>query len=230
MMINKVQQFIYKHASIAFTITGAMLFFIHAYLAGDLEGNIRYRLWLIIFGAIQIGGGFIFGLYVQKLYTLANTDFLTGLNNVNAFYRELDKHYENVLNNGHSLSMIIIDLDKFKSVNDSYGHLVGDKVLKGAAEILKSNIREGDILARFGGEEFAIILPDTSLLKAMEIAEKLRYAFHTNRFSEVEKRITISLGVTSYTEGMKKLELIKVADDAMYRAKVKRNAVVSIIK
>lgn len=229
-MINKLQQFLYKNASIAFTITGAMLFFIHAYLVGNLEGNTQYRLWLFIFGAIQIGGGFIFGLYVQKLYTVANTDFLTGLNNVNVFYRELDKHYENVLNNGHSLSLIIIDLDKFKSVNDNYGHLVGDKVLKGAAEILKLNIREEDILARFGGEEFAIILPNTSLLQAMEIAEKLRYAFQTNHFSEVEQRITISLGVTTYTEGMKKLELIKVADDAMYRAKAKQNTVVSIVK
>lgn len=229
-MYNKFRELFYRNASIAFTITGTSLLVIHYTLATNVQESMAFNLWLVFFAGIQIVGGFIFGTYVQKLYATANTDFLTGLNNVQVFYRELDAQFENASKLDHDVSLIMMDLDKFKPINDTYGHLVGDKILKHAADLFRLNTRDGDTLARIGGEEFAIILPNTGLIKATEIAEKIRFDLQMYQFPEVNKRLTISIGVTTFTKGMTKQEFIKLADDAMYRAKNKRNTVVSIVK
>lgn len=115
------------------------------------------------------------------------------------------------------LSIIILDVDLFKHYNDSFGHPEGDKVLKMLADRLKSTSRVYDVVTRFGGEEFAIVLPDTNSKTAMEVAERLRSSVVENTWPN--SQITISVGVCTWIEGMTSDELIKFADNALYRAK-----------
>ena len=121
------------------------------------------------------------------------------------------------------LSLLIIDVDYFKKINDSYGHVFGDKVLKNVANLLNNNIRVCDTLARFGGEEFVIILPETTGEDAVELGQKLRTLIeHTSISYDGEQTIncTVSIGVTQFDTEIENLnELINRADIALYRAK-----------
>lgn len=121
----------------------------------------------------------------------------------------------------------MLDLDKFKSVNDTYGHQAGDEVLKELALILKTNVRESDIVGRWGGEEFIIIAPNTNMEDAVKLAEKLREKISEFKFSFAGHK-TGSFGVATYRVGDDEKSLIKRADDALYHAKESgRNKVVS---
>jgi len=154
----------------------------------------------------------------QKLERLTVTDFLTG-----AYNR---KHIDNVLSKEISrsnrydtpLSIIIIDLDNFKQVNDSYGHLVGDEVLKAVFKTMKHNIRQSDTLARWGGEEFLIISPSTHHEHANALAEKIRVNVENIQFSEGFTQ-TISAGVATYQNNETLDKLVERADNYMYQAK-----------
>src|SRR4030065_163537 len=131
------------------------------------------------------------------------------------------------------ISLIMIDIDFFKHYNDAHGHPQGDEVLKSFSVILKKTIRDSDIACRYGGEEFAIILPETGGELAFAAAERVRKAIETNDFPGGETqpcgRGTVSMGVSSYTEGMSADELLKSADNALYRAKEEgRNRVCKI--
>jgi diguanylate cyclase (GGDEF)-like protein len=116
------------------------------------------------------------------------------------------------------LTIAIIDIDKFKSVNDTYGHQVGDKVLVGVADVMLNNIRATDILGRWGGEEFMLILPNTSLEHASVHADKLREIVEQSNFSPVS-RVTISMGLSSCANFVYQKQLIELADNALYEAK-----------
>ncbi len=125
-------------------------------------------------------------------------------------------------------SIIMIDVDFFKKINDTYGHLAGDYILKEIANIIKNNIRESDICGRFGGEEFIIILPNTKLAGAIKTAERLREAIekHKFRFERKDIKVTASFGVTSSGINDSIESLISRADEALYEAKRKgRNRV-----
>ena len=120
--------------------------------------------------------------------------------------------------------MIFIDIDYFKNYNDIYGHQKGDYVLKRVAEIIKLNIRDGDVAARYGGEEFAVILPDTTEEEALDVAENLRKEIENSQFDGEENqpngKLTVSIGVSVYPDkAQNDIDLIKSADDALYRAK-----------
>ena len=112
----------------------------------------------------------------------------------------------------HALSLIMLDIDSFKSYNDKFGHLKGDEILKQVAEILKKNCRHVDIVARYGGEEFMVILPDTEIKGAKILAEKIRNAVQ-------EIKLTVSAGVAGYEKDMTKDEFIEKVDKALYKAK-----------
>ena len=155
---------------------------------------------------------------------LALKDSLTGLHNRRAFFDMGHRAFKQALRFNHPLSVIMMDIDHFKKINDSYGHWVGDRVLQALAAPLQTLVREIDVVARMGGEEFAFVLPETDLDEAARLAERLR--------AEIEKievleeghciRITASLGVVSRDAEDENLEsLLTKADDALYVAKKK---------
>ncbi len=158
----------------------------------------------------------------ELLLELSNTDHLTGLFNRRYLMEALEKEVQRSVRKGGNLSLIMLDIDHFKSVNDTYGHLQGDVVLQKVALHLQKELRSYDIAARYGGEEFVAVLPDASLTEATFVAERVRMAVQSAKFSgDLSKlSITASLGVASFpnkdctTDGF-----IKMADDALYRAK-----------
>jgi diguanylate cyclase (GGDEF)-like protein len=112
----------------------------------------------------------------------------------------------------------MLDIDHFKTVNDTYGHDVGDYVLKATVNVIKRNIRKADIFARYGGEEFMIVQPETTIERAKVYAEKIRTIIEQNNFDKV-KKITISIGVTMFNKNDAIESITKRVDDALYRAK-----------
>ena len=167
--------------------------------------------------------------YIRRLETevksyenLAFTDPLTGLYNRRMFLEIAKKKLSEAKRYEEPLSLIMLDIDHFKRINDTYGHDVGDIALKFLAEILKNNVRASDIVARWGGEEFIILLPKTTLEQARKVAEKIRKIIEMSTIDlpNGEKlKFTVSLGVSSFSGKEDLEELIKEADIALYEAK-----------
>jgi diguanylate cyclase (GGDEF)-like protein len=152
----------------------------------------------------------------------AVTDELTGLSNHRRFQELLAVEMEQVRRYHHYVGLIMLDIDDFKAVNDTYGHQQGDIVLRRVARVLADNSREADFPARYGGEELALILPHTDMGGSFAIAERIRTAVESLRIPRVDQdgvlRVTASLGVAASTEGAKE-QLIAEADAALYEAK-----------
>jgi diguanylate cyclase (GGDEF)-like protein len=150
---------------------------------------------------------------------LAMVDSLTGIFNRHYFDVSLKKEIKRALRYGKHLSLLMIDLDDFKKINDRNGHLFGDEVLKGFANILRSISREEDIPCRYGGEEFVVILPETKTDGALAYAERLRSEMRSDALLR-DNRITYSGGISSFPEnGEAAAELLRTADEALYEAK-----------
>ena len=152
------------------------------------------------------------------------TDPLTGLGNRKYFDRSIDVAVENALANGEPLSLLMFDIDHFKSFNDSYGHLTGDQVLRLVGMSLKQTIKGQDITARYGGEEFAVVLPNTALRQALTVADHIRRAVMAKELKkkstgEILGRVTISVGVSMLKPGDDTDSLIERADACLYAAK-----------
>ena len=154
---------------------------------------------------------------------LAITDPLTGLYNIRHFFKLAEIEISKLKRYKKTCSCLMIDLDHFKNINDTYGHIVGDKVLIEIGKRIKEGIRDYDILARYGGEEFIILLPDTDLENAIAVAERIRKNIASSEIEindEVKIPITVSIGVASANGSDIILdELIKKADRALYIAK-----------
>ncbi len=158
----------------------------------------------------------------QMLLELSITDPLTGLNNRRSMMEVLEKEFDRHRRSGKHIGLIMIDIDHFKKVNDTYGHQKGDVVLQGLATLLKRHLRQYDTAARFGGEEFALILPETDLEEAARVAERLRRAAENLSFDKIPGlQISASLGVACFPgEGIDTPDdLIREADYALYNAK-----------
>ena len=158
----------------------------------------------------------------EKLERLANLDSLTGLYNRRVILHRLDERIKYVRRYGEELSLIMLDIDHFKKVNDQYGHLIGDGVLEGIAVLVQQNIRDTDVVGRYGGEEFIIILLKTGLPSAVDVAERIRKAIEAAEMKDSEGNVfsvTVSEGVSSYKPAEDERSLISRADDALYRAK-----------
>jgi diguanylate cyclase (GGDEF)-like protein/PAS domain S-box-containing protein len=177
----------------------------------------------------SIGSAFIlrditeYKLLTQKLHELAVTDDLTGISNRRHFFDNATRELFRSKRASRPLSIIMFDIDHFKSVNDTYGHAVGDEVLKKIAARISSNLRSLDIYARYGGEEFIICLPETSLEDAKNAAERIRKIVEETIMQDTNNndfKVTISLGVASLSHDSDALEqIIEQADKALYKAK-----------
>lgn len=200
----------------------------------DAMGNqipIRLSASLIARGEEEVGSiGFFHDMTERKrlehkLQHLSITDELTGLYNQRHFYKVLAAELERVQRYQTSVSLICFDLDNFKSVNDSMGHLEGDRILRQVGEMLASELRTVDIAFRYGGDEFMVVLPETCLREAVVFAERLRLAFNDRcdytplRDAPEGSAVSMSLGVTD-SGGEENLDhLVQRADLAMYQAK-----------
>ncbi len=156
--------------------------------------------------------------YERHLQDLALTDGLTGIPNHRAFQEFLEQRFAEAQRYHQPLALILVDVDYFKQLNDTFGHQAGDEVLKQVARILKDGVRQADFVARYGGEEFAILLPSIDLQGAVQVAERLRQAIATASWQY--RPITASFGVATLQLWMtSRQDLIEAADRALYRAK-----------
>jgi diguanylate cyclase (GGDEF)-like protein len=163
----------------------------------------------------------------QKLVTLATVDDLTKLYNRRYFFERFNQEVERAKRYDRPLSCIIMDLDHFKQVNDTYGHLTGDQVLTDIAHILQNNCRQSDLAGRYGGEELIILLPETEAAGALIIAERIREKIEQHRTVDGKGTVigvTVSMGVASLSGAeLKDIDtnerIVQYADDALLQAK-----------
>lgn len=225
------------------------------YKIGDVRGaisikfNIDYvertlrtnRLIIIILGIISVlillGIIYFFiiklinkvNTFHQVIAEMAITDELTQLFNRRYFFNKLKQEYTRAKRYKHNLSCLMIDVDFFKKINDNYGHATGDTILQKVADLIKDNCRQTDIVARYGGEEIVVLLPETGQEGVVSVAENIRKATEQQDFFDekgLRIQITVSIGAVSLNPDRlnstaNENELVKYADDALYRAKSK---------
>lgn len=167
--------------------------------------------------------GFLFGTVVKSLQRASLTDPLTGLFNRRYFYSRLDYEMARARRYRLPLSVVILDVDNFKKINDTLGHIEGDLVLQKIAQVLQASLRQVDTVSRWGGEEFAILLPSTHLEGAVVVGERIRSAV-----SRARSEVSVSVGVAQFlNEAEGADDLMNRADQAMYSAKSLKNTVAS---
>lgn len=188
--------------------------------------NASLVIWLVV-AVVDLLLGCQCGRLIQELYKGRFRDSLTGLNNREFFYLFLQEIMAQKQDTGGSTALIMIDIDDFKQVNDRYGHIAGDKVLKMVADGFRKHIRSSDVAVRWGGEEFAIVLPGTNIEGAHLLAERLRRYVEKQEFMYKGRRlqVTISLGVATADKLVAAEALIELADKALYKAKTEKNIV-----
>lgn len=158
----------------------------------------------------------------EEMFQLATTDGLTNLQNRHRFDQELVSECARVRRHGRELSLLILDIDHFKSVNDAFGHPAGDAVLTQVASTIRARIRKHDFAARIGGEELAVLMPETSLAGARQVAEELRRAVEHQvcAYAEAKLRVTVSIGCAEYvSDDVEPASFMRRADEQLYRAK-----------
>jgi len=155
----------------------------------------------------------------KELQYLAHHDPLTRIYNRRKFQQVMEREIERSIRYKHPVSLMLFDIDFFKKFNDEYGHDAGDSILESIADVLRKNLRSSDSYARWGGEEFIILLPHTTSTDAKNSAEKLKNAIRNIKTEDNTTNVTASFGITQLNNGDDVLPIIKRADEAMYEAK-----------
>lgn len=212
----------YRLAPVILPVTGVALviclFFVHSYLPDKWH----WMFWPIL-SLITAISGVVTGGFIKRLYQGASKDPLTGLYNRRCFYDRMNYEMEKMKRTKLPLSLALIDIDNFKAINDTYGHLEGDRVLVQLAGIFKVQARSGDTIVRWGGEEFAIILPETDKNGAMACAERVRGLVEGSDWKYI---VTVSVGITTVCQEDDAEKIMSIADRALYKAKERKNMVV----
>lgn len=231
--VNILQRFSHTILAVLGGCIGLLICLIDKFVPPTLHLNF-FLLLTIILGVT----GLLLGLIIRRLFFDVYRDTLTGLGNKSMFYRNLKM--EMTRKQDKNLCLAMLDLDNFKQINDTFGHLAGDAVLKRLAEILQQNTRQTDSVVRWGGEEFAIIMPHTNMPGAYALLERIRIIIESHNFGpEINSRqITFSSGVVSLANLSEVMHInnnesdpldlfVMLADKAMYKAKVSKNTVVT---
>ncbi|HUK66146.1 MAG TPA: sensor domain-containing diguanylate cyclase [Anaeromyxobacteraceae bacterium] len=199
------------------TVLGTLV--LGARAPGAYEGDVVRQLEVV---ALQAGDSILRARLFETTERLATTDGLTGLVNHRTLQARLDEHLAAGERYGKKVSLLLLDIDHFKVVNDTYGHPTGDLVLRGIARLLQTEARTTDVAARYGGEELALVMPETDRAGAMRTAERIRekVAKALFRSDQGELKVTVSIGVATFPDdGRKKTELVERADGGLYHAK-----------
>ena len=212
---------------IASSIVSVMFFVLSAYYIKEMEfaeysAGIGYILIVLLLSSIEAFRNCYYTrkqyVYSSELLTLSTIDPLTGIYNRVKFDEELKKWIGYSKRYGTPFSLIIFDFDDFKNVNDTYGHIIGDKVIVEIVNIVKDSIRQTDVFARWGGEEFVLLFPNTNRQEAMELVERLRILISSNIFEKVGT-VTCSFGLAMFQENDNEDTLLNRADEFLYVAK-----------
>ncbi|MDR3580236.1 MAG: GGDEF domain-containing protein [Oryzomonas sp.] len=155
----------------------------------------------------------------EQLEQLMLTDPLTGVGNRRMLIKRLEEEVVRAQRYQRPLTVAFFDIDHFKNINDTYGHSSGDMVLSRVAESLKSGLRDCDLLGRFGGEEFVVLLPETTMDKASKVAERMRADIEHMRLPQITRSITASVGLAELQDNESGEDLLERSDRALYRAK-----------
>lgn len=192
----------------------------------EIEPSSKWVYLYLTFGTALAFGviGILFGSFYERLKTATERDDLTGLFNQSAFLRTASVLYQLAIRHGEPFSILMMDIDRFKEVNDKHNHLVGSYVIKQIARIVDRGVRRSDLTARFGGDEYIFCLPKTNLEGAFLFAERLRKEIESETFiyGEHKVRVTVSIGVACSNQSTHQITLSKIiekADEFLYQAK-----------
>lgn len=222
-----------RFATIILPLLGIILAFIGYVISSFMPKNLVAFSWLII-GVLLVFNGFTVGGIIRRLHQYVFTDGLTKIGNRSLFYIK----FRLELGQKKPFTVAMLDIDNFKKINDTYGHIAGDKVLFKLAQMIKHKIRANDTVIRWGGEEFAMIFPNTNSETARQILERLRIRIQEYDFGAIinSSKITVSMGIACNTDIILKKKhyemsslienIVKCADKALYKAKVDKNQVV----
>lgn len=200
-------------------LSGVLALYIAELVLGVDSAALLYILLIIVNGV----GGFVFGVLYKRVRELSVLDSLTRVYNRNYFFPEFERQLSLARRHGFPVSIVIFDLDRFKQHNDAFGHLQGDALLKEVAGVLKANVRQSDTLARFGGDEFVLLLPYASAGEAVHLVERLKGSLVQ---AMPHNPVSLSAGIASFPQdGTSSRELLQHADLALYRAKEKRDTI-----
>ncbi len=215
-----MKDYLFKYAPVALLAVGVGIW-LAAFL---LINEIGYKMILILCMLCQLLLLLCSGLIIKRLFLQAHSDSLTGAFNRRVFFAKVPAFLVSKL----PVSLIMIDVDNFKRINDSYGHSAGDEVLKQLVEILKNHTRSTDIIIRMGGEEFAIVMPQTDDENVMKVAERMKRIIETKvfLFDSVNESVTVSIGIATTKLPVNADCILKYADKALYKAKETKNTIV----
>jgi len=200
-------------------------------LHNELDANFFFYLYMTISTATVFAGfGFLLGQHAdtidrqkREFHELSIRDALTGAYNRRYFYEFLEREFMRTSRYNLELSMAVLDLDNFKLFNDKYGHVCGDDILRRTASVVQSRIRDADLFARTGGEEFVLLLPETELANALAFLEMIRHVIESTeiRCNEASLHTTVTIGVSSFqtSRPVSPTQLFSRADAAMYQGK-----------
>lgn len=182
---------------------------------------------VLLLTTVLTAAGAYTGTYVYHLLQAGDIDHTTGLLNRRSFVRHLEAEVARARRHQHSFALVLMDIDNFKRYNDRYGHLTGDMVLRTFSRIAREVVRTSDLVARWGGEEFALILPETGRAGAINVAQRVRQRLAAETLPNGSPGVTLSGGVACFPEdGDDGESLVAAADSALYRAKVSGNEIV----
>ncbi|TWH59367.1 diguanylate cyclase (GGDEF)-like protein [Desulfitobacterium sp. LBE] len=215
---------LYKNIPIFMGLGGLLVSSIVCFTYYSIQVTFYNYFWICVIAFSTVISIFC-GLWMKNIIYYAYKDPLTDLYNRRYLYEKLESELKRLNRSKTALSLVIIDIDHFKKVNDRYGHLAGDKLLTRISKIFTENSREIDTIARWGGEEFAIILPDTDNQGALKYAEKIRKAIEK---SQKCFGVTVCIGLATIDKPIDMDILFAEADKALFQAKSVRNKVVGV--